>query len=289
MARIGVQMMMLKEHVEQLGPFEVLRRLQEIGFRSVEVSQIPMTPENVAEMARAREELGMEFAAMSAVVGAALTAANDSLSENYDKVVADARKLGTDKIRIGMMPFEAMRSAEALAEFCAEAEEIAQRLQQEGITLYYHNHHLEFARVDGELILDRIRAGAPTMRLEIDVHWVQRGGKDPARTLSQYAGLVDLVHLKDYRIAPSVPDSAFEALAAGDGAGFMASFVGPEVIQFAEIGEGNLDWAEVIAAAEESGAQHMLIEQDAQYGRDPFEALRISHRNLSQMGFADRF
>lgn len=288
MARIGVQMMMLKEHVEQLGPYEVLRRLHEIGFGSVEVSQIPMTEENLAEMARARQELGTQFAAMSAVVGASPTAANDSLSEQFDKVVADAKTLGTDKIRIGMMPFDAMASADALAKFCADADEIAGRLQEHGITLYYHNHHVEFARVGGGLILDTIRAAAPRMRLEIDVHWVQRGGKDPVRTLQKYAGSVDLVHLKDYRIA-ALPESAFEALQAGDVAGFMALFTGPEVVQFGEVGEGNLEWPEIIAAAQEAGAQHLLIEQDVQYGVDPFDALTISHRNLTEMGFGDLF
>lgn len=288
MARIGVQMMMLKEQVEQLGPFEVLRRLHEIGFRSVEVSQIPMTEHNVAEMARAREELGIEFAALSAVVGVAPGPSNDSLSEKFDKVVADAKTLGTDKIRIGMMPFAAMQSPKALAEFCVEADELAGRLEADGISLYYHNHHIEFARVGDDLMLDTIRAAAPRMRLEIDVHWVQRGGKDPVRTLQKYAGAVDLVHLKDYRIA-AVPESAFEALAAGNAAGFMAAFTGPEVVQFGEVGEGNLDWPQIIEAAQEAGAQHLLIEQDVQYGRDPFEALSISHRNLTELGFGDLF
>ena len=58
------------------------------------------------------------------------------------------------------------------------------------------------------------------MRLEIDVHWVQRGGLDPVRTLQKYAGLVDLVHLKDYRIG-ELPSTAFEALQSGDYAAFM--------------------------------------------------------------------
>ena len=66
MARIGVQMMMLKSKVEETGPYEVLRRLDTIGFKAVEVSQIPMTPENVAEMRRAKDELGTDFGALSA-------------------------------------------------------------------------------------------------------------------------------------------------------------------------------------------------------------------------------
>src|SRR5918999_1257943 len=66
MAAIGVQMMMLKNKVEEFGPYEVLRRLHGVGFTAVEVSQIPMTTENVAEMRRAKNKLGIDFAALSA-------------------------------------------------------------------------------------------------------------------------------------------------------------------------------------------------------------------------------
>lgn len=48
--KIGVQMMMLKEEVEKNGFYEVMKHLTEIGYHAVEVSQIPMTPENIKEM-----------------------------------------------------------------------------------------------------------------------------------------------------------------------------------------------------------------------------------------------
>ena len=283
MARIGVQMMMLKSKVEETGPYEVLRRLDTIGFKAVEVSQIPMTPENVAEMQRAKDQLGTDFGALSAGLEAG---PNDSLVDDYDKIVADARTLGGSRLRIGMMPFAAMASHEALLAFCRQAEEIAVRLAGDGLTLYYHNHHLEFAPRGGTSILDIIRAEAPTMRLEIDVHWVQRGGKDPVRTLQKYTGLVDLVHLKDYRIG-ELPSTAFEALQAGDYAGFMQAFTG--VVQFGEVGEGNLDWTEIIDQAIASGAQYLLIEQDDQYGRDPYDCLQTSHDNLVALGYQKLF
>jgi sugar phosphate isomerase/epimerase len=283
MPRIGVQMMMLKNEVEASGPYEVLRRLQAIGFSAVEVSQIPMSTQNVAEMQRAKDELGTDFGALSAGLE---TGPNDSLVDDYPKIVADARTLGASRVRIGMMPFAAMASHEALLAFCRQAEEVAVRLAGDGLTLYYHNHHLEFATRGGTSILDIIRAAAPTMRLEIDVHWVQRGGKDPVRTLQKYAGLVDLVHLKDYRVG-ELPSTAFEALQSGDYAGFMQAFTG--VVQFGEVGEGNLDWTGIIDQALASGAQYLLIEQDDQYGRDPFHCLQTSRNNLVALGYADLF
>ena len=46
------------------------------------------------------------------------------------------------------------------------------------------------------------------MKFELDVHWIHRGGKDPVSVLKDYAGLVDLVHLKDYRIGQLPPNAS---------------------------------------------------------------------------------
>ena len=54
-------------------------------------------------------------------------------------------------------------------------------------------------------MLDIIADNSPAMGMEIDVHWVQRGGLDPVRTLEKYAGRTAMVHLKDYRIG-ELPD-----------------------------------------------------------------------------------
>lgn len=283
MPRIGVQLMMLRDQVAEVGPYEVLRRLDEIGFSAVEVSQIPMTAENLLQMLRATDELGTDFAALSAGLEAG---PNDSLVDDYTKIVADAHALGASRLRIGMMPLAAMASHDALLAFCRQAEEIAVRLASEGLALSYHNHHLEFAHRGGRSILDTIRAEAPTMGLEIDVHWVQRGGKDPVRTLQKYAGSVDLVHLKDYRIG-ELPATALTALQAGDHAGFLQAFTG--VVQFGEVGEGNLEWSAIIDQAILSGAQYLLIEQDDLYGRDPYDCLQTSRTHLVDLGYADLF
>jgi sugar phosphate isomerase/epimerase len=61
------------------------------------------------------------------------------------------------------------------------------------------------------------------------------------------------------------------------------------VVQFAEVGEGNLDFATIVPAAIESGAEYLLVEQDQLYGRTVFEALQTSYDNLVALGFKDLF
>jgi sugar phosphate isomerase/epimerase len=210
----------------------------------------------------------------------------DSLKDNFDKVVDDAKRLDSKLLRIGMLPFAAMKSIDAVIGFAKQANEYGERLQDHGLSLYYHNHHIEFAKFDGKYMLDIIAENSPAMGMEIDVHWVQRGGLDPVRTLEKYAGSTAMVHLKDYRIG-QLPKESFGLLEKGDFRGFMDQF--KDVVQFAEVGEGNLDFASIIPAAQAAGAKYLLVEQDELYGRTVWEALQTSYDNLVALGQSDLF
>jgi len=286
MAKIGVQAMMLKDSIAQEGPFETLRKVISIGYHAVEISQIPMTPENVAELDRARNELGMDIAALSVTLDAPQGIPGDALKSDFDKIVDDCSRLGSRFLRIGMLPFSAMKSLDAVVDFAKQANDYAERLQEQGIGLYYHNHHVEFAKFSGRYLLDIIADSSPAMGLEIDVHWVQRGGLDPVRTIDKYAGRVAMIHLKDYRIGP-LPDESFAHLERGDFAAFMQDF--KNVVQFAEVGEGNLDFVSIIEHAQSAGADYLLVEQDELYGKTVWQALQTSHDNLMALGYEPLF
>lgn len=283
-AKIGVQAMMLKEKFEELGPYETLKKVSELGYNSVEISQIPMTDENVAEIKRARDEFNLEVASLSANVKPA--AGNDDLETNFDKIVDNCKTLDVDLVRIGMLPFESMKSLETVLDFCREANEDAIKLKEHGIKLYYHNHHVEFKKYDGKFLLDIIAEECPDLGFEIDLHWVQRAGANPIETLKRFAGKVDLIHLKDYRVG-DIPEEAFASLDEGDVMTFYNAFT--NIIEFAELGQGSMDYKPIIEQALESGVRYMLVEQDMLYGRDPFDCLADSRDHLIELGYEDLF
>jgi sugar phosphate isomerase/epimerase len=189
-------------------------------------------------------------------------------------------------LRIGMLPMRELSSEATILDYAKRAEKAAQALEAEGISLYYHNHHVEFAKLGGRHVLDILAAEAPTMGLEIDVHWVQRGGLDPVRTLQKYAGRTAMVHLKDYRIG-ALSEEGVAAHESGNHAVFQRHFW--DTVQFAEVGEGNLDFAAIVPASIDAGAKYLLVEQDILYGRTVFEALQLSYDNLVALGFRDLF
>jgi sugar phosphate isomerase/epimerase len=130
-------------------------------------------------------------------------------------------------------------------------------LRDAGITLCYHNHHQEFTKVGGRLLLHRIFSET-SLAGEPDTYWIQAGGGNPLQWVQKLAAQkrLPLIHLKDFRVT-----------AKGE-------------VQFAELGAGNLDFDPILAAATAGGCQSFIIEQDATYGRDPFESLAESFHFL---------
>jgi sugar phosphate isomerase/epimerase len=284
MAIIGVQMMMVKEQVAEQGMFEVLTRIKDLGYEAVEVSQIPMDEKNTAELERGVTELGLMVGALSVALKGGPTATGDNLEDNYDKIVDDCRRLGASHVRIGMMPFTAMASKQACQDWAAECELAAQRLLADGVQLCYHNHHVDLAKFDGETLFDIVRRVAPTLHFEVDLHWVQRGGMNPVDMLERYTGVCDLIHLKDYRVR-TLPPESLELLADPERRGEFFNIFRNDVVQFAEVGQGTMNWPAIIPAAEKSGAAFFFVEQDDTYGRDPFDCLKDSKEYLAGIGY----
>ncbi len=280
--KIGVQMMMLKPQIAEHGIYAVLKKLDEMGFHCVEVSQIDMTPETIAQMQQAQKDLNMEIAAMSCGMED-LTAQwkypGDTLKNDFDKIVADCKAVNCPILRIGMLPMSYATSPEKMMEMAMKLEAYALRLKQHQIDLYYHAHTFEFHRWKGKPVLTHMLEATTCLGFELDSHWMWRGGVDPVAYLPIFKGRIRMQHLKDYRIG-LMPEK-FEKRPNFDLFGFLE--------QYAEVGEGCLDMPAIIQAGLESGSEYFMIEQDRTYGRDVYESLAISRRNLVNMGYESWF
>lgn len=281
---IAVQMMLLRDEVKENGAYETLKKLSELGFHAIELSQIPMTEDNISEIKRACQDFDIEVIAMSA----ALEGPQENLTDHFEKIVSDMKTLNCRFLRIGMLPINYMVSKEKALDFVNRMEEKAKDLAQHCIELYYHNHHIEFTKYDGEYLLDIIRDNTSNIGFEMDVFWVQRGGENPIDFIAKYKDRIKLLHLKDYRIAQLVLPEEDPSLSDEEKRRrFQERYFG--VIQYAELGEGNLDLPAIIEAGLKAGSEYFIIEQDDTYGRDPFESLDMSAKYLRSIGYADWF
>ena len=143
-----------------------------------------------------------------------------------------------------------LATLETIKDFCRRLNTAGKALYEAGQILCYHNHHVEFQRVAGRSVLEIIYAETDQRYLqgEPDTYWVQHGGGDPVAWCERLKGRLPIIHLKDYTV------------------------LSDNKATYTEIGNGNLNWKKIVAAAEKSGCQWFIVEQDTCLG-DPFDSL----------------
>jgi sugar phosphate isomerase/epimerase len=228
---------------------ETMNKIAKIGYEAVQLSALaPMDPK---ELRRICDGEGLTICATH--IG------YEEMRDQPEKVIEEHKILGCQHPAIGGLPGE-YRTAEGYSRFAKEASEVAARLAEGGLTFGYHNHSFELERFGDRTGLAILYEDSDPRYFtgEIDTYWIQHGGGSPVAWINKLKGRLPLLHLKDMTIRG-----------------------GKQVM--AEVGDGNLDWPGILAAAREAGVKWYIVEQDT-CERDPFESLAISLRNLKGMG-----
>lgn len=279
--KIGLQLSTVAPVIREIGLYETLKQVAEIGIHHVEVSQVTMNEENIALLLKAKENFGIQVSAMTAMLapmGNQYDAWFDNLEQDFDKIVADCKAVGATAVRIGATSPAACGSYEAAVAFAEKTDEMGRKLKEHGIDLYFHTHHFELAMHNGKTVLDILKDNGQHYGFELDIHWLQRGGFNPVKVIESYDGRVRLLHLKDYRV------NGAKYAQLGMGGNSLN-----EIVEFAEVGEGSLPIAACIETGIRCGCEFFFIEQDKTYDRAPLESVKISYENLCAMGYAELF
>lgn len=222
-------------------------RLKKIGYPAVQLSGVGPIP--VPELKAILEGEGMVCCATH---------------EDSAQLLADPSpfidKLQALGCRHTAYPFPSgidFGSAAAVERLVRQLEASGRTLAAAGLTLGYHNHAIEFVPFRGGTVLDYIYATTDARHLvaEPDTFWIHYGGGDVVAWCERLAGRMPCVHLKDY------------------------GFTLQNTHRFCEVGRGNLNWSRILAAAEKSGCEWFIVEQDTCPG-DPFDSLKISYDYL---------
>ena len=191
-------------------------------------------------------------------------------------VLADYAEIGCKYVAIPYLTPECRPGTDGFAKVVENAEMLGKAARELGMTLLYHNHDFEFEKIDGKYALEVLYDTVPAdlLQTELDTCWVRVGGEEPAAYVRKFSGRAPVVHLKDY---------------AGGKSEHMYELIGiekkPEAdapkFEFRPVGYGNQDVPSIVAAAEESGAQWFVVEQDdPSMGRSRLECAEMSIRYL---------
>ena len=237
---IGIQLSSVKKYMQTARDVRAsLSKLASAGYR---YAQIQWTGASVtaSEMASALKETGMTAVSVQDYTHAVLG------DTDYYLRLADACEFRD--ITISGIPAEEMTS-DGICRFAERIAPLHHRLIAEGRTLSFHPRWQELSEVDGVCALTRLLdASDPALRVLPDVNHIIRNKLDAPTFIRSLAGRADMIHCKD-----SVDDTK-------------------EKSHLTVVGQGCVDWASVLSAADEIGIRYAFTEQENWDG-DAFECL----------------
>lgn len=240
-----------------------LKKVSDLGYRYVELADYvdgKFYGYAPADFKKLVNDLGMEIlSSHTQVEGAGVT-------------LDSARKMAEDHALIGakycIQPWivEEMRNSIATYQkMAANWNAIGKVMKEFGLQFGYHNHNFEFATVEGKVpYFDVMLAelDKDLVIMEMDMFWTSQAGHNPVDIFKEYPGRFPIYHLKDgYQKLPPYFD-----VTKGN---------------IAPVGEGVVNFKEIIAAKDIAGMKYMIVEQDDSRDGDMFADIQKSITNLT--------
>ena len=214
-----------------------LNRVHDLGFTSVELA-------GYYGMTAPQFKLELDKAGLKAV---SMHIEFEAAESKIDEFIKDAKILGVTNIGVPWInaPFTLQDCEKAIAVF----NQAGARCASHGITFFYHTHGYEFVpnpKGNGTLFeLLMAKTNPKFVKYQLDTFHVTYPGQDPAKLLQKYPKRFVSLHLKDLRKD-----------VVGDNSGGMKDDDG------CPLGQGKINWPEVLRAARKDGVQWYILEDE---------------------------
>ena len=161
---------------------------------------------------------------------------------------------------------------ESVKRQAAQLNEHGKLVKKFGMKMLVHNHTEEFQPFEGstqrpyDILL--AETDPELVAMQLDIGWATVAGQNVLEMFHKNPGRFELWHVKDARdikyLPPGMPESQRH-----------------RTILLVPLGEGEVDYKPIFAAADLAGLKHYSVEQDnaADWG-DSMAAARVSYRNL---------
>jgi hypothetical protein len=176
-----------------------------------------------------------------------------NLRDNYQQLIDEAGEGGLSYLVCSSTPVGTVAEINQSIEVFQKTGEAAKKA---GIGFAYHNHATEFDAVEGgktpyELILSQ--TDKDLVKMELDLAWATKAGKDPVELFKGQPGRFPLWHIKDIK---------------------------SDMKTITEVGNGVVDFKRIFAAAKTAGLKYIFVEQDMAPGID---SIQTSYQNLTKV------
>lgn len=163
--------------------------------------------------------------------------------------------LGNRFLLVPSLPGERMASVAALQETAKIFTELAAKVKDQGMHVGYHAHAGDFRKLEsGETPWDVLFTSAgPAVTMQLDTANCMAGGGDPVAVLKKFPGRSLTIHVKEH---------------GKDGA---------------TIGEGEVNWAEVLRVCRTTGGTEWFVVEQESYKGTPLDSVKESLAGLRKL------
>ncbi len=236
---IGLEIYSLRREAEKDLP-TTLTMIRKFGITDVEVPEL--YGRSAVEFRRLLDDTGLKATAMMAD--------HTRLATEIRSVTDDAHTLGAEYVVCSTVPHH---NKHLIAEDCKHAAEDFGRwganLAGSGLRFCYHTHGIEFHTSPDGTLFDTLvkQTDSKFVNFEMDIFWIVFARQDPVKWLYRYPGRFPLMHVKDIR----------KDTALGGSPGDV-----PEEASVT-LGQGLVDIAATLRAAQATGVRHYYLEDEA--------------------------
>ncbi len=165
--------------------------IKTMGITNIEFSNL--FGKTAAEMRALLDERGMVCTSYGVYY--------DALTNKTEKVIQDAKTLGAEFVRVGMIPHKGDFTVQDADVAIKDFNRVGKILKENGIEFAYHNHGYDFTPYEKGTLYDYLiqNTNPDYVSYEIDILWVHQFGQDPLAYLKKYPSRFKLMHVKDLK------------------------------------------------------------------------------------------
>ena len=169
----------------------------------------------------------------------------------------------------GMYRFD-YRNTDTVKELAQRLNNAGKKLQEEGISLLYHNHNIELLRTpSGKRAFDILleETDPRYLNFELDTYWLADAGADPLAWMKKMGDRMKLWHINDR--GTKVEKTPMTPILKSDSM---------------ELGYGNMDLDLLADQAKKNGVQAIILESHRNWAQgSPVKSLQLSAPLLMDM------
>jgi len=165
--------------------------IKEVGIRNIEFSNL--FGKTATEMRALLDARGMVCTSYGVYY--------DALTNKTEKVIEDAKTLGAEFVRVGMIPHKGEFTVQQADAAIKDFNRVGKILKENGLEFSYHNHGYDFTPHEKGTLYDYLiqNTNPEYVSFELDILWVHQFGQDPLAYLKKYPARFMLMHVKDLK------------------------------------------------------------------------------------------